>query len=62
MLLRLEYLNPQILAELNMESLDAKIYPIDTADFDLIDELLQANYTAASLQEYCKKVKDTASL
>ena len=40
MLLYLEYLNPWILVELNMESLDAEIYPIDTIDLDLIDELL----------------------
>ena len=39
-LLYLEYLNPQILTELNIESLDAKIYPINTTDLDLINELL----------------------
>ena len=39
-LLRLEYLNPRILAELNMESLDIKIGPIDTTELDLINELL----------------------
>ena len=39
-LLHPEYLNPWILAELNIESLDAKIYPINTTDLDLINELL----------------------
>ena len=48
-LLRLEYLNPRILAELNIESLDVKIGPINTIELDLINELLQANHTAASL-------------
>ena len=40
MLLRLKHLNPQILAELNTESLDAEIGPIDTTELDLINELL----------------------
>ena len=40
MLLRLKHLNPQILAELNTKSLDAKIYPIDTIELNLIDKLL----------------------
>ena len=48
-LLRLKYLNPRILAELNMESLDAKICPINTTELDLINKLLRANRTAASL-------------
>ena len=48
-LLRLEYLNPQILAELNTESLDAEICPINTTELNLINKLLQANHTAASL-------------
>ena len=39
-LLRPEYLNPRILVELNIESLDTKIYPINTIDLDLINELL----------------------
>ena len=39
-LLQLEYLNPQILVELNIESLDAKIYPINTIELDLINKLL----------------------
>ena len=62
MLLCLEHFDPQILAELNTESLDAEIGPIDTTELDFIDELLQANCTAASLQEYREKVKDAASL
>ena len=40
MLLHLEYLNPWILAELNIKSLDAKICPINTTELDLINELL----------------------
>ena len=40
MLLRLEYLNPRILAELNIESLDVKIGPINTTELNLINELL----------------------
>ena len=60
-LLCLEYLNPWILAELNTESLDAEICPINTMELDLINELLQANRTGASLQEYHKKVKDATS-
>ena len=39
-LLHPEYLNPRILAELNIESLDTKIGPINTIELDLIDELL----------------------
>ena len=39
-LLCLEYLNPRILAELNTESLDAEICPINTIELDLINELL----------------------
>ena len=61
MLLCLEHLNPWILAELNMESLDAKIGPINTIELNLINKLLQANRTATSLQEYRKKAKDAAS-
>src|SRR6266705_2213365 len=60
-LLRLEHLNPQIQAELNTEPLDAEICPIDATELDLINELLQANRTAASLQEYREKAKDVAS-
>ena len=40
MLLCPEYLNLQILVELNIESLDAKICPINTIELDLINELL----------------------
>ena len=40
MLLYPEYLNPRILAELNTESLDIKIGPIDTTELDLINKLL----------------------
>ena len=31
---------------------DAEIYPIEAPELDLIDELLQANCTSVSLQEY----------
>ena len=40
MLLRLEHLNPQILAELNTESSDAEIGPINTTELNLINKLL----------------------
>ena len=40
MLLYLKYLNPRILAELNIESSDAKICPINTTELNLINELL----------------------
>ena len=39
-LLHLEHLNPQILTELNMESLDAEIGPINTIKLNLINKLL----------------------
>ena len=44
-----------------MEPLDAEIYPINAIELDLINELLQANHTATSLQEYHEKAKDVAS-
>jgi len=36
--------------------------PMDSSELDFINELLQANYTAPSLQEHYKKAKDIASL
>ena len=36
--------------------------PINTMELNLIDKLLQANYTAPSLQEYREKAKDVTSL
>ena len=36
--------------------------PINTMELNLINKLLQANYTAPSLQEYHKKAKDVTSL
>ena len=60
-LLQLEHLNPWIQAELNTDPADAEICPVDTIEFDLINELLQVNYTALSLQEYHKKAKNKAS-
>ena len=38
-LLHPEYLNPWILVELNIKSLDAKIYPINTTELNLINKL-----------------------
>jgi len=35
--------------------------PINTMQLNLINKLLQANYTAPSLQEYREKVKDATS-
>ena len=32
-----------------MDPADAKIYPVNTIELDLINELLQTNYTALSL-------------
>ena len=61
-LLRLEYLNPQIQAELSIDSLGAKIYPINPLGLNLINKLLQINYMAPSLQEYRKKAKNITSL
>ena len=40
MLLYPEYLNLRILVELNTESLDTKICPINTIELNLINELL----------------------
>ena len=60
-LLRPEHLDPRIQAELNTDPADAEICPVDTTELDFIDELLQANRTAASLQEYREKAKDAAS-
>ena len=60
-LLQPEHLNPQIQAELNTDPLDAKIYPINSTELNLINKLLQANYTAPFLQEYRKKVKNATS-
>jgi len=56
-----EHLDPQIQVKLNIEFLDTKIYPINTTELDLINELLQANYMAPSLQEYREKAKGDAS-
>jgi len=39
-LLQPEHLDPWIQAELSIDSLGAKIYPIDPLGFDLINELL----------------------
>ena len=36
--------------------------PVNSSEFDFINKLLQANHTAPSLQEHCKKAKNIASL
>ena len=61
-LLQLKHFNPWIWKELSTKSLSAEICPIDFIKFNLIDELLQANCTDPSLQEYREKVKDATSL
>lgn len=48
-LLGLERLDPRIQAELRKDFI-VEICPIDTSELDFIDELLQANRTADSLQ------------
>jgi len=60
-LLRPEQLDPQIRAELASRAQEAEIYLIDTADIDLIDELLRTNRTSTSLQEHRKKAEDSNS-
>ena len=45
-----------------MDPIKAKIYPINTIELNLINKLLQTNYTAPLLQEHYKKVKDINSL
>ena len=60
-LLQPEHLNPWIRKELSTKSLSAKIYYINPMEFNLINKLLQANYTDPSLQEYREKAKDATS-
>ena len=60
-LLRPEQLDPQIQAKLASKAQEAKIYLIDTADIDLINELLWTNRTSTSLQEHRKKAEDSNS-
>jgi hypothetical protein len=60
-LLQPEHLDPRIRKELSTKSSSAEICPIDPTEFDLIDELLQANRTDPSLQEYREKAKDATS-
>ena len=50
----------QIELELSKDPLATDIYPIDTSGLDFIDELLQANRTAPTLQEYREKAIITA--
>jgi transposase InsO family protein len=59
-LLRPEQLDPQIWAELAKDRQNAEIYSIETSDLDFIDELLQTNRTATSLQDYRDKAVITA--
>jgi hypothetical protein len=60
-LLRPEHLDPRIQAELSTDPSGAEMYPIDPSGLDLIDELLQTNRTAPSLQEYREKAKNVTS-
>jgi hypothetical protein len=58
-LLRTGNLDPRILEELSIDHPDAEACPIEAcpieaSELDLIDELLQANRTSASLQEFRK--------
>ena len=59
-LLKPEQLDPQIRAELAENGPDAGICAIETSDLDFIDELLQANRTATSLQDYRDRAATTA--
>jgi len=61
-LLQPKHFDPQIQAELNTNSLGTEICPVDSSKFNFINELLQANYTAPSLQKHCEKAKNIASL
>src|SRR5438045_9639996 len=53
-----ERLDTQIQAELDKYLLSAELCSINKSGLDFIDELLQANRTATSLQEYCEEAKD----
>src|SRR5436190_2181733 len=53
-----ERLDPRIQAELDKDLLNVELCSIDKSGLDFIDELLQANCTATSLQEYCEEAKD----
>jgi hypothetical protein len=57
-LLGLDRLDPWIQVELE-ENQGEEICPIDISGLDFIDELLQANRTSPTLQEYREKAKDT---
>ena len=61
-LLPAENLDPRILEELTEHVTDAEICPIETPELDLIDELLQANRTSVSLQEYRKNAEQGTEL
>ena len=52
-----ECLDPQIQAELDKDLLNAELCSINKSGLDFIDELLQANHTAISLQEYHEEAK-----
>src|SRR5947207_15541178 len=53
-----ERLDPWIQAELDKDLLSAELCSINKLGLDFIDELLQANHTATSLQEYHEEAKD----
>ena len=57
-LLRPEYLDPQIQEELGIDQ-SLEMCPIEPSDLDLIDELLQTNQTAPSIQELWEKARKT---
>ena len=48
--------------ELKEELQGEELCPIDISGLDFIDELLQANRTSPTLQEYHEKAKDGATL
>ena len=55
-----EWLDPLIQLKLEEELQGEELWPIDISGLDFIDELLQANRTSPTLQEYRKKAKDGA--
>ena len=61
-LLRPEKLDPRILEELDTNVTMLEILAIKALDMDLIDNLLQTNWTSPSLQEYRKQAKQDINL
>jgi hypothetical protein len=56
-----ECLDPQMHVELAKDQ-DIEVCQIDVTGLDFIDEFLQVNRTAPSLQEYCEKARDNNSM